>query len=80
MTSDEYFDKYLFEADPALLLDVATALSGLLPSEVDAVAARLDFRALFRMEELLQSQRLAAQASSSTVRAGHEAPGDHAGS
>ena len=38
MTSGEYFDKYLFEADPALLLDVAAALSALLPSEVDAVA------------------------------------------
>lgn len=38
MTSDEYFDKYIFEADPTLLLDVATALSGLLPDEVDAVA------------------------------------------
>lgn len=38
ITSDEYFDKYLFEADPALLLDVATALSELVPSDVDAVA------------------------------------------
>jgi orotate phosphoribosyltransferase len=30
-TSSEYFDKYLFEADPALLLDVAEAMCDLLP-------------------------------------------------
>ncbi len=30
--SDEYFDKYLFEADPVLLRDVAEAMVPLLPS------------------------------------------------
>jgi orotate phosphoribosyltransferase len=29
--SDEYFDKYLFEADPALLRDVAEAMASLVP-------------------------------------------------
>src|SRR6478672_4572525 len=29
--SEEYFDKYLFEADPRLLLDVATSMVDLLP-------------------------------------------------
>jgi orotate phosphoribosyltransferase len=37
-TSTEYFDKYLFESDPALLRDVAQALVDLLPAEVDALA------------------------------------------
>ena len=37
-TSDEYFDKYLFESDPELLREVAQALARLLPDEVDAVA------------------------------------------
>jgi len=27
VTSHEYFDKYLFEADPQLLLDLATAMA-----------------------------------------------------
>lgn len=35
--SDAYFDKYLFEAQPGLLLDVATAMVGLLPA-CDALA------------------------------------------
>jgi orotate phosphoribosyltransferase len=38
VTSSEYFDKYRFEADPALLREVATALAGLLPDGVDALA------------------------------------------
>lgn len=38
MVSDEYFDKYLFESDPALLRQVAEALIDLLPERVDAVA------------------------------------------
>ena len=37
-TSDEYFDKYLFESDPELLREIAQALGGLLPERVDAVA------------------------------------------
>ncbi len=37
-TSDEYFDKYLFEADPALLREVAEALASLLPPRYDALA------------------------------------------
>lgn len=36
--SSEYFDKYRFEADPALLRDTASALVGMLPSRVDALA------------------------------------------
>ncbi len=36
--SGEYFDKYRFEADPRLLLEVGEALAALLPPRVDAVA------------------------------------------
>lgn len=37
-TSNEYFDKYLFESDPVLLREIAQALVRLLPEDVDAVA------------------------------------------
>jgi orotate phosphoribosyltransferase len=37
-TSTEYFDKYLFEADPVLLADVTGALVELVPQGVDALA------------------------------------------
>ena len=37
-TSSEYFDKYRFEADPALLRDIASAMAPLVPSHVDALA------------------------------------------
>ncbi len=36
--SHEYFDKYLFEANPALLKDIATALVPLVPAGIDALA------------------------------------------
>ncbi|MCL2769986.1 MAG: orotate phosphoribosyltransferase [Solirubrobacterales bacterium] len=36
--SGEYFDKYLLEADPELLLEVARALAGLLPPGAQALA------------------------------------------
>lgn len=36
--SDEYFDKYLFESDPELLLEIALALKTLIPPGVDAFA------------------------------------------
>lgn len=36
--SDEYFDKYLFEAQPALLREVAGAMVALLPAECDVLA------------------------------------------
>jgi orotate phosphoribosyltransferase len=36
--SDEYFDKYLFESDPALLREIAQAMTELIPSGVDALA------------------------------------------
>ena len=36
--SDEYFDKYRFEADPELLREVAEGLVGLLPEGIDALA------------------------------------------
>jgi orotate phosphoribosyltransferase len=37
-TSTEYFDKYRFEADPALLREVAEGLAGLVPPDAEAVA------------------------------------------
>ncbi|HEX7168730.1 MAG TPA: orotate phosphoribosyltransferase [Acidimicrobiales bacterium] len=36
--SDHYFDKYLFEADPALLADIATALVPLVPDGTEVLA------------------------------------------
>jgi orotate phosphoribosyltransferase len=36
--SDEYFDKYRFESDPALLREIAEALAPLVPPESDALA------------------------------------------
>jgi orotate phosphoribosyltransferase len=35
--SHEYFDKYLFETDPALLARVAAQMEGLLPDDVDLI-------------------------------------------
>jgi orotate phosphoribosyltransferase len=37
-TSNEYFDKYLFESDPELLWEIALALQPLVPAETDALA------------------------------------------
>jgi len=37
-TSTEYFDKYRFESDPALLASIAAALVALIPAGVDALA------------------------------------------
>lgn len=37
-TSEEYFDKYLFESDPTLLRQIAQEMSALLPAQVDALA------------------------------------------
>jgi orotate phosphoribosyltransferase len=37
-TSDEYFDKYLFESDPRLLQDIAQALLPLVPESTEAIA------------------------------------------
>lgn len=37
-TSDVYFDKYLFEADPPLLWDIAEAMAPLVPDDCDALA------------------------------------------
>jgi orotate phosphoribosyltransferase len=36
--SNEYFDKYRFEADPALLLDICEFMAELVPNEIDALA------------------------------------------
>ena len=36
--SNEYFDKYLFEADPQLLKEIALALQPLIPPGIDALA------------------------------------------
>jgi len=36
--STEYFDKYLFEADPKLLKDIAAAMVRLVPPGIDALA------------------------------------------
>jgi orotate phosphoribosyltransferase len=38
VVSKEYFDKYLFESDPALLRDVAEGLATLVPPGIDALA------------------------------------------
>lgn len=38
VVSSEYFDKYLFESDPALLREVAEALVDVLPDGIEAVA------------------------------------------
>ncbi len=38
VVADRYFDKYLFEADPVLLAEIAAAMRGLVPSDVDALA------------------------------------------
>ncbi len=37
-TSHEYFDKYLFEAQPALLASIAEHLSALIPSDTEVLA------------------------------------------
>lgn len=36
--SDEYFDKYLFESDPTLLREIATAISRSIPAGTEALA------------------------------------------
>ena len=36
--SNEYFDKYLFEADPPLLRDIAEAMASMVPGSIDALA------------------------------------------
>ena len=38
VTTDHYFDKYRFEADPALLREVAVAMAPLVPPGTDALA------------------------------------------
>lgn len=38
IVSDQYFDKYLFEADPALLERIASALAPLVPAGTEALA------------------------------------------
>ena len=37
-TSREYFDKYLFESDPAMLREIAEKMVDLIPADVDALA------------------------------------------
>ena len=37
-TSSQYFDKYRFESDPALLRELAEAMAGLLPEGADGLA------------------------------------------
>jgi orotate phosphoribosyltransferase len=37
-TSQEYFDKYLFESDPAMLCEIAEKMVDLIPADVDALA------------------------------------------
>jgi orotate phosphoribosyltransferase len=36
--STEYFDKYLFESDPVLLAEIATALATLVPARIEVLA------------------------------------------
>jgi orotate phosphoribosyltransferase len=38
VVSNEYFDKYRFEAEPALLRDIAAALAALVPAGTEALA------------------------------------------
>ncbi len=38
VVSNEYFDKYLFESKPGLLLEIAEALAPLVPDSIDALA------------------------------------------
>lgn len=38
VVADRYFDKYLFEGDPVLLAEIAIAMRGLVPADVDALA------------------------------------------
>ena len=38
VVSREYFDKYLFESDPALLRSIAESMAALVPADVDALA------------------------------------------
>lgn len=37
-TSHEYFDKYMFESDPAILAQVAEELVGLIPEDTEVLA------------------------------------------
>ncbi len=37
-TSNEYFDKYLFESDPALLAEIANHLSQMVPKDTEVLA------------------------------------------
>ena len=37
-TSNEYFDKYLFEAEPALLADIAQEMKALIPADAEVLA------------------------------------------
>jgi orotate phosphoribosyltransferase len=36
--SSEYFDKYLFESDPALLADITSAMANLIPEDTEILA------------------------------------------
>ena len=36
--SDEYFDKYLFEADPELLMEIAKIMNNLIPADTEVIA------------------------------------------
>lgn len=38
MVFDEYFDKYLFESDPQLLIEIAREMEKLLPDETEVIA------------------------------------------
>ena len=38
VVSNEYFDKYRFEANPALLLDICEFMAEMVPAEIDALA------------------------------------------
>jgi hypothetical protein len=40
-TSSEYFDKYPFESDPPLILEIAEVLVGLLPAGVEIAKSEL---------------------------------------
>lgn len=37
-TANEYFDKYLFEANPQILKEIASRLSALIPNHIEVLA------------------------------------------
>ena len=60
VVSEHYFDKYRFEADPQLLADIVTAMTKLVPPDVDALAG-LELGGVPLVTLLSQQTRLPAR-------------------